>query len=530
LRGLHSNQSGTISIMGVFSLLMFTMLLVMIANVASHVDDKMRMQNAADASAFSGAAVLARGMNTLSLSNHLLTDVFAITAFLREGEARNAEQMTPQIFEKWTEAAQRFSRAEFEKFAELGPVLEQQVLIEEELVAAFGDVTQRSSEYALPVFEYILNGGEEPGSPGGGLIPQFQRTVVMTTPALAQQVTREVAFRHGLRQEELSRLPNPPARDGRGEQAGVLWRSSVEPVGTSDEGDPFVRTLPVIDPDPAGLDYGVVEFADIYLFEAIEERRQMSKYYLERWNRDKLRLFDREARLSQYSNIWRIVTCAHLERLLTEEYPESNLPFQLRRLDQRTIEEAIQQVERQTGLSRRRELDRRPLMMLLQQEFDVREYIDRDFHFVSTVYRQHARERGPGLFHNPLQATTDALTYAQVRLFLPQARRHLVYIGQGNPDEFRGLGGTFGYAPGIEIPRSPPPPRELTPEDERWPRENWPSHWDLMNQNWTCQLVPATTPRLTQILQTNPGGDLSTIRTPNLGSADIRVIKQVSPH
>lgn len=516
--------------MSVFSLLMFTMLLVMISNVASHVDDKMRMQNAADASAYSGGVVIARGMNTLALSNHLLTDVFAVTAFLREGEARNAEQMTPQIFEKWRENAERFTGSDFEKFAQLGTALDQQVTIEEELVTAFGDVTQRSAEYALPVFEHILHAGEEPGTPGGGLIPRFQRTVATTIPAIAQQATREVAYRHGLKQEELERLPNPPARSDRPEQAGALWRTSVETVGTSDESDPYVRTLPVIDPDPAGLDYGIVGEADLYLYEAIEERRQMSKYYLERWNRDKLRLFDREARLSQFSNIWRIITCAHLDRLLTEEYPESNLPFQLRRLDQRTIEQAIQRVELLTGLSRRRELDKRPLLAALHNEFDLRGYLDRDFHFVSVVYRKHARERGPGLFRNPLEETTDAITYAQVRLFLPQARRRLVYAGQGQPDEFRGLGGTFGFAPGIEIPRSPPPPQDRNPELERWPRENWPSHWDLMNQNWTCQLVPATTPRLTEILQTNPGGDLSTVRTPDLGTADIQIIKQVSPH
>ena len=60
LKSLHGDQRGTISIMSVFCLLMFTMVLVMVTNVARHVDDKLRMQNGADAAAYSGGVVLAR--------------------------------------------------------------------------------------------------------------------------------------------------------------------------------------------------------------------------------------------------------------------------------------------------------------------------------------------------------------------------------------------------------------------------------------------------------------------------------------
>ena len=35
-------------------------------------------------------------------------------------------------------------------------------------------------------------------------------------------------------------------------------------------------------------------------------------------------------------------------------------------------------------------------------------------------------------------------------------------------------------------------------------RQNTPTHWDLLNQYWTVKLVPATTARLAEILQTPP--------------------------
>ena len=97
LERVHSDQRGTISIVSVFALLMFTMLLVMIVNVGTHFDDKLKMQNAADASTYSGGVVLARGMNGLAFTNHLISDVFAMTAFLREARDRNAEPLVPPM-------------------------------------------------------------------------------------------------------------------------------------------------------------------------------------------------------------------------------------------------------------------------------------------------------------------------------------------------------------------------------------------------------------------------------------------------
>ncbi|MEO1998178.1 MAG: Tad domain-containing protein, partial [Planctomycetaceae bacterium] len=207
---VHSDERGTISILTVFTLLMFTMLLIMIINVATHVDDKLKMQNAADAAAYSGGLVLSRGMNAVAFSNHLLCDVFAITAYLREGRDRNAEQLTPEILDAWERNGELFSRAEYEKFQDLSSAIGTQIAQERDLIATFGEMTQMSSDFALSVFEYVLSGDGDSGNPGtnsnGGLIPAFQRTVIETTPTRAQQATNERAFRDGLTNRQLKNL------------------------------------------------------------------------------------------------------------------------------------------------------------------------------------------------------------------------------------------------------------------------------------------------------------------------------------
>ena len=533
---IHSDEQGTISILTVFTLLMFTMLLIMIVNVATHVDDKLKMQNAADAAAYSGGLVLSRGMNAVAFSNHLLCDVFAITAFLREGRDRNAEQLTPEILDAWERNGDIFSRAEYEKFRDLSSAIETQVSQERALIAAFGEMTQTSSNFALSVFEYVLSGETDPENNEaqfiGGLIPAFQRTVIQTTPTLAQHATNEIAFRHGLTNQQLTNLSS--SRVGapdRGHQGGVLWRTSVEPLFATDELNPQTRTLPIVDPDPAQYDFSVITNPDQYFMDAIEQRRQLSKYYLEQWNRDKLQLFDREGQMSQFSNIWRILTCGALEKLLNEEYPETNLPMQMRFVDgQQGLEQILRNLELQTGLSRRREADRTSLMSLLQQQFDVRTYLETDFHFVATVYRRHPRETGPGLFRNPLQPTADALTFAQVQLYLPFPRRFLTFAGQGSSAQRIGLGGSFGFDGAIDLPAPPPQPGDQSPDLERWPRENWPTYWDMLNQNWTVRLVPATVATLPEILQTNPGGEFQDFRPPNLGDSTMNDIKKISTH
>ena len=49
------------------------------------------MQNAADAAAYSGGVVLTRGLNSLAFTNHLMSEVFAMTGLDARGERRECE-------------------------------------------------------------------------------------------------------------------------------------------------------------------------------------------------------------------------------------------------------------------------------------------------------------------------------------------------------------------------------------------------------------------------------------------------------
>ncbi len=492
---LHRDERGTISIVTVFTLLMFTMLLVMIVNVATHLDDKIKMQNAADAAGYSGGVVLARGMNGVAFTNHLLCDVFAMTAFLREARDRNAERLTPDILDEWKRTGQKFEKADFEKFRKLGQAILGKVPKERGLISAFGNLSEAAAAYALPVFESILRDGQ---------IPIFQRNLVRSIPDLAQRATAEIAHRHALTRFELDQLQQGFfGGEAVGKQTGMLWR--MTPVGVPNDDDPLTRMLPAVDPDPAESDFQALPDPQAYLATALTQRRELAKHYLEQWTSDKLRIFDRDAEMSQFSNLWRIFTCAHLDKLLTEEYPLTNLPMVMRQTEDGSDVETLRQTAEQQTVNR---------------------YLEQNDNFLAVVYRRHIKETGPGVFRNPLARESDALSFAQISLFVPRARRYLV--GPGRPDADQSLGGTFGFDSGLEMPEEPAEPS--TPEEERWATENWPSHWDLLNQNWMVKLVPATAPSLPEILAANPGIESFNFRPPNLGGITIEQLKRMNTH
>src|SRR5262245_21373103 len=104
-------RSGSISIAAIFALLLLAFLLGMVLNVARQVDNKIKLQNAADAATYSGGVVLARGMNTVAFSNHLLCEVFAMTAILREARDRHGEPLVPEILASWDQIAPTLARA-----------------------------------------------------------------------------------------------------------------------------------------------------------------------------------------------------------------------------------------------------------------------------------------------------------------------------------------------------------------------------------------------------------------------------------
>lgn len=443
---LHRNERGTISIVSVFAMLLLAMLLGMVLNVGRHVDGKVKMQNAADAATYSGGVVLARGMNTLAFTNHLLCDVFALTAFMREARDGNAASFAPSILAAWSEIGPVFASSGFEKFDRMGQAISEKVPLEQRMVTSYHQWASASSELMLPVLEQIL--AEEQ-------IPEFQRALVLTTPLLAQRATAEIARRHGETSPDRGRLH------------GVLWRTLVDPVGGQLEESS--STLPVVDPV-----LGTEPDQEDYLETAQRQRRQLARRYLSDWNDASLRVFDLEAKMSQFSNLWRGFTCGQLERLLEEEYPERNLLYQIRR--------------------------RTP-----SQQIGSNQHLEDRFMFVGVAYWPKLPEMLPGLFSNPQVA--DAQTFAQVMLFIPQPRlvkgwRRIGDEGDGSID----LGGVPGDM--VELPGD----RQPTDPGADWEwyvvRQGRPRQWDLLNQNWTCQLVPATASTIPEILQTDPGGSL----------------------
>ena len=122
------------------------MLLGMVINAGRQVDNKVKLQNAADAATYSGGVVLARGMNSLAFTNHMLCEVLALTAFMREARDRHAEPLVPEILAAWDRIGPVLGRSGFEKFDALGRAIPQKTPLEQQMVTAYGDWMAASSE------------------------------------------------------------------------------------------------------------------------------------------------------------------------------------------------------------------------------------------------------------------------------------------------------------------------------------------------------------------------------------------------
>ncbi|MFN0054425.1 MAG: Tad domain-containing protein [Planctomycetales bacterium] len=545
-RRLHGDERGAISVVSVVVILGLTILLGMVINVGRHLDEKKKMQDAADAATYSGGVVLARGMNAIAYSNHLLCDIFALTAYMREARDQNAARHVPDILQAWSNLAPIFGQSSFPKFQRLGPAIAEKTKLEQRLVDDWSSMSAAVSKLMLPVLEYVLR---------ERLIPEFARAVVQTTPHLAQEATQEIARRHGQTRRERRRqaqpAPNAPPgwanRNSRPPQLAVLWRTNGDPVGYPCEQDPMTRTLPAYDPTPAqgagatgggaasggnqgtadphpdpleGKDARSVPNNDAFLAQALAIREQTSKNYLEQWTADRLRFFTREAKMSQFINLWRTLTCAQLERLLHEEYPLANLPHLIRPTEQGYDPETLRASENQ------------PL---------INEYLDRHFTFVGIVYRTKLPETFPGVFKNRIDP--DSQTFAQIALFIPQARMWRVMAGGGRPGSpgpganDTNIGGGFGVD--VSLPANPDPVNPGAPGGGSTPThqfvsENWPHHWDLWNQHWHVQLTPVVSERIVDLLQAQPPeGVLSQptpLRLPALGGVTPRDVRLINTH
>lgn len=482
---VHRDQLGTISILSTFALLMFTMLLLLVTNVALQIDDKVRMQNAVDSAAYSGGVVIARGMNAVAFANHLECDVLGVTAFLREARDQNAIQLVPAILEQWRRVAAAFEPAEFPKFIPLPEAIAEKADNEEELAEAWSEMAKAAADFALPVFEHILGTPENVQAPvDDHLLPNFQRSILVSVPTLAQEVTNEVSLRHGLPVSQVLgagptvRNNVASAANNRSPQYGVLWRTSVLPVGIADETDPVTRTLPIVDPDPSQSDYPQLPNAQDYFTRSVQRRNSLARQYLNQWLDDDnlfrgLGFFGDEAKMSSLQAFYRITTCAYLNELLNDEYPTTNVPMMLRND--------------------------------FGQSLTDNDVLDRDYTYVGVSYRAHVNEMGPRMFRNPIDQSADAVTFSQISLYIPRQMYRCCpwawpwYDRQGNIHWILHTNG-------------------------------WPNGWNLFNQNWMVRLTPATTQTLPSILQSNPGGYASAVRPPNLGGATIGDIDAINTH
>jgi hypothetical protein len=75
---LHAAEDGMLSFLTVVAVLFFVLLTGFVANIAYVTREKVEVQNAADAVAYSGALWQARGMNAVTAANHLQGELTAI--------------------------------------------------------------------------------------------------------------------------------------------------------------------------------------------------------------------------------------------------------------------------------------------------------------------------------------------------------------------------------------------------------------------------------------------------------------------
>ena len=316
---------------------MFTILLGQIMNIGRQIDDKLRMQNAADAAAYSGGVGVARGMNAIAFSNHLLCEVFGLTAYMREARDRHSDQFVPQILAAWKSVGETYAnKANTQKFQGLGQAILDKVPIEQAMVTNFTEMAAHQSRITLPLFEYVLIGPDGnpqqplPPVPDGGFIPKFQRAVVQNTPYLSYTAADELAQGYGKSTESLHRGQSLRA---------LFWRSNALVAGLTSEADPTTRTIPAVDPSPYGPDAGAMN-SQCYYCISRTQRANLANHYLRDWiNHWQGPYFEWDgsgprghvtAKMSNYINLFRVFVCAQLQKLLNEEYPDTNLPHVLR--------------------------------------------------------------------------------------------------------------------------------------------------------------------------------------------------------
>ena len=444
---LHRDEDGTISILSVFAVLLLTMLLGMVMNVGRQVDGKIRMQNAADAAAYSGGVVLARGMNTLAFTNHLLCDVFAVTAFLREARDRNAESYVPPILAAWAKEGPVFAGSSFPKFQALGAAITQKVPLEQELVRAYSEWAAAVSDVVLPLMEEILVAGVDSAiSAGGGGGVSRHRPGGGDGSGAAQRPARLRPRRHARRLvADLRPAGRRRRRTGRSHAAGGRSRTGhdAEPVAVRGRRPRAAR-------------------------------RCCRQQYLDDWNNQTLAFFDRDG---EDEPVRRAVAEFHL-RLLA--------PVARRGVPE--PEPAVRDPHR-GGRS----------------ASTATRHLEQYFTFLGVVYWKKVPEFAPKVFQNPDRERCRGLRRGAGVHSAAAAGVACISPGGGGVRRRRRSAACPASSPRCPTRTRPSPAsRWRCGRVDRWVvgREGVPADWTLLNQRWTCQLVPATQPALAAILQT----------------------------
>lgn len=326
----------------------------------------------------------------------------------------------------------------------------------------------------LPTWEQILS--QE-------LIPKFQRALTVATPQLAQTAANEITRRHGLGSPE------------RGVMQATIWRTSGQAVGG--DGESSRRTLPVVDPE---MDNQPNQAS--YVQAAQQQRSQLANTYLNQWNNNMMAGFDRIAKMSQFGVLWRGFTCGQLDKLLNQDYPNSNLPFQIRSANGQPMNNA---------------------------------YIEQDYHFVGVAYWPQVPETMPGIFQNPNPSSAE--TFSELYMFIPANRLIRVWTNPNpapNPGiSIGGVGENLPTLPGSGGPVNNGGANNNGPSTWSIGRQNKPTSWDLLNQSWTVKIVPAVSTSIPTILSTPPpqvasGGQQPQV--PNLSNFSSQNLTTLNTH
>ncbi len=122
LSRLHSDEGGKVTLITTITMMFFLILVCYIGNVGISIKQKLELQNAADSAAYSAVLWQARGMNAITVSNHMMGEASAIVVML---ESIGGRLQTDQIFGgggKYTSSESQYYNSQIETLQPLAPM------------------------------------------------------------------------------------------------------------------------------------------------------------------------------------------------------------------------------------------------------------------------------------------------------------------------------------------------------------------------------------------------------------------------